>query len=58
VEGGIMRRTIATASLGLFLLFGVAAVLGACNTIEGLGKDTQAGGRAISNSAENIKEKL
>jgi predicted small secreted protein len=44
--------------LGLFLLSGGAAVLSACNTMEGLGKDTSAAGRAVTNSAEEVKEKM
>jgi predicted small secreted protein len=51
-------RKVAMAFLTLFLLSGGAAVLSACNTMEGLGRDTSAAGRAVSNSAENVKEKL
>lgn len=32
--------------------------LAGCNTIEGLGKDTEAAGEAIQDSAEETKEEL
>jgi predicted small secreted protein len=32
-------------------LFGAASLLGACNTMEGLGKDLKAAGEKISSSA-------
>lgn len=35
-----------------------AMSLTACNTIEGAGKDIKAGGQAISNGAENVKDKM
>jgi len=34
------------------LLVSSAAVLGACNTMEGLGQDVRAGGRAIERTAQ------
>jgi predicted small secreted protein len=52
-----MRRSIALASLALFLIAG-AATLSGCNTMRGLGQDTSAAGRALSNSAEEVKEKF
>jgi predicted small secreted protein len=51
-------RKIATAFLALFLLSGAAAVLSACNTMEGLGRDTSAAGRAVTNTAADTKQKL
>jgi entericidin B len=35
----------------IFIFSFVAALVG-CNTVEGLGKDMQAGGKALSKSAE------
>ena len=32
--------------------------LSACNTISGAGKDVSAAGHAVSNSAENVNEKM
>ena len=34
------------------------SVLSGCNTVEGMGKDVSAGGRAMSNTAEQTKEKM
>jgi entericidin B len=53
-----MRKKIATALLGLIVLSGAAAALSACNTMEGLGRDTSAAGHAVTNSAEETKEKM
>ena len=38
----------------LILAFGLSA----CNTVEGIGEDVEAGGEAISETAEDTKEKL
>jgi predicted small secreted protein len=51
-------RKIATVFLTLFMLSGAAAVLSACNTMEGVGRDTSAAGRAVTNSASDVKQKL
>ena len=53
-----MRKSLATAFLSLFVLSGAAALLSACNTMEGLGRDTSAAGRAVSNSASDVKQKM
>ncbi|MBI0061544.1 MULTISPECIES: entericidin A/B family lipoprotein [Gilliamella] len=29
-----------------------------CNTFKGVGKDVQSGGKAITNTAENVSEKM
>jgi predicted small secreted protein len=34
------------------------ASLVACNTMEGVGKDVSAGGRAVSGAAKDVKEKM
>jgi predicted small secreted protein len=39
----------------LALLSCLALPLAACNTIEGIGKDTQAAGGAISNAAQSTR---
>jgi predicted small secreted protein len=39
------------------MLFMISATSG-CNTVEGVGKDVSAGGRAMSNTAEETKEKM
>jgi predicted small secreted protein len=40
-----------------FVLFAAAAALttAACNTISGLGRDTQAAGKAVTETAEDAK---
>ncbi|WP_051378998.1 entericidin A/B family lipoprotein [Derxia gummosa] len=40
------------------LLLAVMAALSACNTISGIGKDVQAGGKAVEKAAEKTKEKM
>jgi predicted small secreted protein len=40
--------------LALFTTLAVAA----CNTVEGAGRDISAGGRAISNAAEEVEKKF
>ena len=35
--------------------FLLAAAAAACNTVEGVGKDTQAAGKAVSDTAEDAK---
>lgn len=41
----------------LVALFATLALAG-CNTVEGAGKDIQAGGKAISNTAESVEKKM
>lgn len=42
-----MTRTIVTA-----LILSSALILGACNTVEGAGKDVQSAGKAVENAAD------
>lgn len=35
-----------------------AFLLGACNTIEGAGKDIKAGGEAVQDTAKDVKGKM
>jgi predicted small secreted protein len=48
-----MKRTMLV--LATLLAFGTASLVSACNTTRGLGEDMQAGGNALSNSAEKNK---
>jgi predicted small secreted protein len=41
--------------LTLILAFSATSMLGGCNTTRGAGEDLQAGGKALSNSAEKNK---
>ncbi|KES19444.1 hypothetical protein B6D12_02935 [Gilliamella apicola] len=44
----------------LILVFGIAmtTLIVGCNTVNGVGKDVQSGGKAISKTAENVSDKL
>ncbi len=50
-----MNKSLAKIFLALFLLTGTSALLSACNTTEGAGKDISKAGHAISNEAEEHK---
>jgi predicted small secreted protein len=50
-----MNKTLAKIFLTLVILTGASAVLSACNTTEGVGKDMSAAGHKISNEAEEHK---
>jgi predicted small secreted protein len=41
-----------------FVLAGAATLLGGCNTTAGVGQDVSATGRAVTNSAEKVKQGL
>lgn len=41
--------------IALLLVLGTLA-LSACNTVAGLGEDTQAAGRAVEDTAEDVKK--
>jgi predicted small secreted protein len=53
-----LRERIASVALAGFLLLGSMTVLVACNTTAGVGQDFSAAGRAVSNSAEKVKQGL
>ena len=42
----------------LLLALGGVAALGACNTVEGAGKDLERGGEKIQDVAKDVKQKL
>ena len=44
-----------TGILAIVALLGFAALLGGCNTIEGIGKDVKAGGTAVEKAAAKSK---
>ena len=46
------------AFLTVFMLSGAAALLSACNTTEGMGRDVSAAGRAVTNSAADVKQRM
>ena len=45
-------------TLTLPAVLAAALALGACNTIEGVGEDVQAGGKGIEKGAKSVKKKL
>jgi predicted small secreted protein len=51
-----IRERIARVALAAFLIAGALTTLAACNTTAGVGQDLSAGGRAISNSADKVKQ--
>ena len=53
-----MRRSLASALLSVSVLAGAVTMLGACNTTAGLGQDVSATGKAVTNSAEKVKQGL
>jgi predicted small secreted protein len=53
-----MRRNFVSVVLSAFVLAGAMTVLGACNTTAGLGQDVSATGKAVTNSAEKVKQGL
>jgi len=42
----------------LLALAGLVAMLGACNTIAGMGKDVEAAGSAVDKAATDTKKKM
>ena len=45
-------RLLPRPVLFLFMLLGAAGALSACNTMEGLGEDTESAGEALQDEAE------
>lgn len=50
----VLKTPVLLATLAL----GAVSTLSACNTIEGLGEDTQAAGEATSETARDAEEEL
>lgn len=44
--------------LSRLLVVGLLAALAACNTVQGMGKDVQTGGDAITDSAKDVQSTL
>jgi predicted small secreted protein len=53
-----VRRSLFSALLSVFVLAGAMTALGGCNTTAGVGQDVSATGRAVTNSAEKVKQGL
>jgi predicted small secreted protein len=52
------RRSLFSALLSVFIVAGTMTVLGGCNTTAGLGQDVSATGKAVTNSADKVKQGL
>ena len=50
------QRSLAAVLLSALVLTGAASLLTACNTTAGLGEDVSATGRAVTNSADKVKQ--
>ncbi|KCZ52236.1 entericidin A/B family lipoprotein [Hyphomonas pacifica] len=48
-----MKNTLKVASLGALAIF-----LTACNTVEGVGKDVEAGGEVIQDTSNEVEEDI
>jgi entericidin B len=53
-----VRQGVARAILATTLLLGASALLSACNTTAGAGKDISAAGGAVTNTADKAKQGL
>lgn len=53
-----MFRTLLRIALLVMFTATTGVLLAACNTVEGLGKDIEAGGKATSGAARDVKKKL
>ena len=51
-----MKNTLKIASLGA--LGALATLLAACNTVDGVGKDVEAGGEVIQDASQDVKEEM
>ena len=52
------RASFARALLMVFALGLAGTTLAACNTVRGLGQDTQAAGRGISGASTDVERKI
>jgi entericidin B len=55
---GRIRANVVRSMLSVFVLLGAVVTLSACNTTAGLGQDVSATGKAVTNSAEKVKQGL
>ncbi len=53
-----LHRNLFSALLPMFVLAGTMTLLGGCNTTAGVGQDVSATGKAVTNSAEKVKQGL
>jgi entericidin B len=53
-----VRQGLLSVLLSTLVLLGGTAMLAGCNTTAGLGQDVSATGKAVTNSAEKVKQGL
>ena len=53
-----MIRRITAVMLATLFFAGLFGTLAGCNTMEGAGKDIQQGGKAITDEAKEVKNKM
>ncbi|GEM_PF-2484077 len=53
-----LKRSVAATLATMMLLAGAAIALSACNTTAGAGKDVSATGHAVTNTADDVKQKM
>jgi entericidin B len=54
----VLKRSFAATMATMMLLAGAAVALSACNTTAGAGKDVSATGKAVTNTADDVKQKM
>ena len=52
------RKRLFSAMLSMLVFAGTATALSGCNTTAGVGEDVSAAGKAVTNSAEKVKQGL
>jgi entericidin B len=55
-KGITMKNTVKIATLGA--LGALATLLAACNTVDGVGKDVEAGGEVIQDTARDVEDDI
>jgi len=54
IHGSDQMKKLMAAALALSML----PLVSACNTVEGVGRDVQAGGEIVSETARDVKDKM
>lgn len=54
IHGSDQMKKLMAAALALSML----PLVSACNTVEGVGRDVQAGGEIVSETARDVKDKI
>ena len=54
----MIKKFLAPLMAAVLLATTMGTLVAGCNTVEGAGKDVEAGGRAIKNEARETKDKM